>query len=54
MAPRAKLMVEQDRFHYVTGAPVLDQPVYAAMYERNRTLRSYKQMVKTVQKRLQA
>lgn len=54
MAPRAKLMVEQDRFHYVTGAPVLDQPVYAAMHERNRTLRSYKQMVKTVQKRLQA
>lgn len=52
MEPRARAMVEAGGFSYVEDAPVLDQPVYAAMHERNRRQRAYRQMVALVRARL--
>lgn len=52
MAPRATMMVEREGFRWVTDAPVLYQPVYAAMHERNRTQRAFRQMVQMVRARL--
>lgn len=54
MEPRAKTMVETGVFRWVTDAPILEQPVYAAMHERNRTQRAFRQMVQLVRKRLSA
>lgn len=54
MEPRAKAMVAGGGFDWVSDAPVLDQPVYAAMHERNRTQRAYRQMVQLVRARLSA
>lgn len=52
MEPRARAMVDSGAFTWVADAPVLDQPVYAAMHERNRTQRAYRQMVQLVRARL--
>lgn len=52
MEPRAKAMVESGAFHWVSDAPVLEQPVYAAMHERHRTQRAYRQMIQLVRARL--
>lgn len=52
MEPRAKSMVESGQFHWVTDAPILEQPVYAAMHERHRTQRAYRQMIQLVRARL--
>lgn len=54
MEPRAKAMVASRDFGWVEDAPVFDQPVYAAMHERNRTHRAYRQMVQLVRARLMA
>lgn len=52
MEPRAQAMVARDGFRWVEDAPVLHQPVYSAMHERNRTHRAYRQMVQLVRGRL--
>ena len=52
MEPRARGMVDMGQFHWVADAPILDQPVYAAMHERNRTQRAFRQMVQLVRARL--
>ena len=52
MEPRARAMIAAGGFSFVEDAPVMDQPVYAAMHERNRTQRAYRQMVQLVRARL--
>lgn len=52
MEHRARTMVETGGFDWVSDAPVLLQPVYAAMHERNRTQRAYRQMINLVRARL--
>jgi hypothetical protein len=45
-------LVEDGRFRPVEDAPVLTQPVYAAMHLRNRTARLHRRLTRIVGRQL--
>ncbi|WP_103334177.1 LysR family transcriptional regulator [Pseudotabrizicola formosa] len=53
MESHAQGLVAAGGFHMVTDAPVIRQPVYAAMHLRNRTATTQKRMVDAARRRLQ-
>lgn len=50
--PAARAMVAGGRFRLVEDAPVLAQPVYAAMHLRNRTARLHRRLTRIVSRQL--
>lgn len=54
MAPEARRLCENGRFHTVTDAPKIRQPVYLATHLRNRTGALHRRLVETVQAQLDA
>lgn len=53
LEPVARRMIAAGTAQAVTGAPVLDQPVFAAMHLRNRTAPMQRRLVQVMQRRLQ-
>ncbi|MDO8883213.1 LysR family transcriptional regulator [Pseudotabrizicola sp.] len=53
MESQARAMVAQGGYQMVTDAPVIRQPVYAAMHLRNRTAATHKRLIQAARRRLQ-
>lgn len=51
MADQAIEMVQTGRFRFVTDAPQMAQPIYAAMHLRRRISKMHKRMTRIVQRR---
>jgi DNA-binding transcriptional LysR family regulator len=53
MEATARAMVAEESFAFVTDAPVIRQPVYAAMHLRDRTSSLHRQLLRTVRRRFE-
>jgi LysR family transcriptional regulator, flagellar master operon regulator len=53
MEATARAMVAEGRFAFVGDAPIIRQPVFAAMHLRDRTSSLHRQLLRTVRRRFE-